>query len=366
MTQCPPYSLGNQVWQDSNNNGQIDDGEKPIAGVTMLLFESVDGEPVDQNDDGIIDARDAIDTTTTDANGLYLFSGLQPGNYQVGVAPSNWNTDGPLFSMRSSDPTEDDPNDDVDGNDNGIESNSMVLSGPVYLGDRAEPTGEDPDNDENADSRSNLTVDFGFYLPKFDLALRKTLAEGQPRKVKIGDTVTFDITVFNQGDVIGNEIEVTDYIPVELELNDSRWTPGPGRSATQQLVGALAPGDSRVVQIKLKVIKGAARIDNYAEISSQLPVDSEGGTITTPTGVPISDIDSVPDDIRDNDELIDDEINKTPATGDEDDHDIASIVVDGWLALTGAGGLGLALLGLVLLGSGGGLVWLIRRRQLVG
>lgn len=307
------YSLGNEVWYDTNNNGTIDEGENPIAGVRVELYAADElGNPIGE----------PLLVDVTDENGLYLFSNLPAGNYIVVIPGSNAAAGGPLEHLRSSDPTEDDPNADVDGNDNGILDGTLVRSGIVTLGG-VEPTGEDPDNDENADVLSNLTVDFGFYMPLFDLALRKTLAEGQAEIVNVGDLVTFDITVFNQGDVAGADLEVTDYIPTQLELADEDWTAVGDDQATIRIPGPLGPDESTVVQITFKVVVGG-KIDNYAEISEQTPVDSEGATVTDIAGTPIPDIDSVPD--RENtDILIDDEIDLTPATGDEDDHDIASI-----------------------------------------
>ncbi|MFV0253289.1 MAG: SdrD B-like domain-containing protein [Beutenbergiaceae bacterium] len=368
MVRCPRYSLGNEVWFDTNNNGQIDDDEDPIGGVEVLLFNAgPDGQPIDTNGDGLIDAHDAIATDVTDADGLYLFGDLNPGDYVVGIAPSNWEPGGPLASMLSSDPTETDPNLDVDNNDNGFTDYGMVVSGPVTLGRNAEPLGENPDNDDNADERSNLTVDFGFHLPQYDLALRKVLSASQSEVVELGQTVTFDIIVFNQGDVTANQIEVTDYIPVELELNDPDWTAGPDRTATIRLPGSLAPGGSVVVQIDLKVIKAAAKIDNYAEISDQTAIDEDGHPITTPIGTPIQDIDSVPDQTND-DVMIDDEINLTPQTGDEDDHDIASItmnvppLVPPSMATTGAQVSATIVLGGLLLLLGSAALFIGRRR----
>ena len=64
-----PASLGNIVWHDQNNNGQRDPGEPGISGVTVTLYDQ----------DGNI-----VATTTTDADGNYLFTHLTPGIYQVG------------------------------------------------------------------------------------------------------------------------------------------------------------------------------------------------------------------------------------------------------------------------------------------
>ena len=74
-------SIGNQVWLDENGNGVFDAGEDGVPGVTVILTPpaGVDigagpGNPI---------------TTTTDANGQYLFNGLPGGDYTVDiVAPS--------------------------------------------------------------------------------------------------------------------------------------------------------------------------------------------------------------------------------------------------------------------------------------
>jgi serine-aspartate repeat-containing protein C/D/E len=64
-----PASLGDRVWEDNNGNGVQDDGENGIAGVTVNLRDCV--------------THAVLATTTTDVNGLYNFSGLKPGQYDV-------------------------------------------------------------------------------------------------------------------------------------------------------------------------------------------------------------------------------------------------------------------------------------------
>ncbi len=65
-------TIGNFVWLDENANGVVDGAEagSGIAGVTIDLY-------YDANGNGLIDADEIkIGTTTTDANGSYLFTGL--------------------------------------------------------------------------------------------------------------------------------------------------------------------------------------------------------------------------------------------------------------------------------------------------
>ncbi|MFN3188759.1 MAG: SdrD B-like domain-containing protein [Candidatus Paceibacteria bacterium] len=64
-------SLTGRVYQDLNLNGAFDDGEPGIAGVTLTLTGT-------DNFGNIVNR-----TTTTDANGIYRFDDLSPGNYTV-------------------------------------------------------------------------------------------------------------------------------------------------------------------------------------------------------------------------------------------------------------------------------------------
>ncbi len=61
-------SLGDRVWIDTNRNGIAEDGEIGQADVTVNLLNT---------------SGDVIDTTVTDANGLYKFEHLEPKQYRV-------------------------------------------------------------------------------------------------------------------------------------------------------------------------------------------------------------------------------------------------------------------------------------------
>jgi uncharacterized repeat protein (TIGR01451 family) len=309
------YSLGNQVWADTDNDGLIDPDEDGIGKVWVELFsdDDDDGLPDDRSGDGKITDADAVSTTSTDSDGLYLFDGLAAGKYIVGIPPMEWDSDGPLLGTVSSDPTEADPDTDDDGDDNGADgSDGYVFSGTVMIGD-GEPLGEDPDNDSvTADADENLTVDFGFYAPDFDLALRKRLAADTPADLAVGDEVTFEIEVFNQGDVDAKDATVVDYIPAGLTLADTDWTETAAGATIR--TGPIAAGDSVTVEITFEIAAGASgRIENLAEIAAAT------SAVTMPNGDPLPDIDSTPDD-DDGDDLIDDQVQ---GSGDEDDHDIA-------------------------------------------
>ena len=76
--------------------------------------------------------------------------------------------------------------------------------------------------------------------PFFDLALIKTFATGSSTPLVSGSSVTFTITVFNQGTLTASGIQLVDYIPTGLTLNDPSWTLS-GSMAFKTLSGTLAP-----------------------------------------------------------------------------------------------------------------------------
>ncbi len=91
-----PITISGNVYVDSNLNNQFDSGESGIGGVTLTLYSLVNGDYVSTGN-----------TTTTDSNGHYTFTGVLPdtyrivetqpdGYYSVGSAPGTVNgiTDG--------------------------------------------------------------------------------------------------------------------------------------------------------------------------------------------------------------------------------------------------------------------------------
>ncbi len=96
-------SLGDYVWNDADANGLQDAGEAGISGVSVQLYDA---------------AGNLIQTTSTDGNGYYSFTDLQPGSYSLKfLAPA-----GLRFSPK-------------DAGDNLLDSdtNDAGLTGPIVL-----------------------------------------------------------------------------------------------------------------------------------------------------------------------------------------------------------------------------------------
>ncbi|MBL8088893.1 MAG: sortase [Anaerolineales bacterium] len=178
------YALGNRIWFDTNNNSLIDSGEVGVENVLVALYHAnASGNPTTS-----VLADGNPRTTTTNANGYYLFDYLPPGDYVVVLPASNFTGTGRLVGYWSSGttmqangtttealaPDPDDNDGSNDSDDNGMRQTSGSLSGAVLsqavtLGANGltEPTGEaDLDGGSQGnqpDGRANMTVDFGFY-----------------------------------------------------------------------------------------------------------------------------------------------------------------------------------------------------------
>ncbi|HOX04248.1 MAG TPA: SdrD B-like domain-containing protein, partial [Verrucomicrobiota bacterium] len=84
-------AIGDRVWIDANGNGVQDPGEPGMGGVEVTL--------VNAGADGIFGTGDdTTATTTTAADGSYVFDGLSAGAYQVSV------TDGATGYLQTGDP----------------------------------------------------------------------------------------------------------------------------------------------------------------------------------------------------------------------------------------------------------------------
>ena len=106
--------IGDYVWNDVNGNGIQDSGEPGIAGVIVTLGGASSA------------------TTTTDANGAYLFSGLAAGSYSVTAAtPSGYTA---TLSLQGADRSKD---------SNGSPASVTLVT----------------------NTSTDLTIDFGYVLP---------------------------------------------------------------------------------------------------------------------------------------------------------------------------------------------------------
>ena len=265
------FSIGNQVWADANNDGLFGEDELPVAGVEVELFDADD---------------EVIASTITNDEGLYLFDGLDAGEYVVGIAPAAFAEGEPLADKIPSTVTVADANTDIDADNNGVADRSIgyVLSAPVTLGD-GEPVGELPNNDAvTADELSNATIDFGFYEPDFELEIDLALREGaDDGAAEIGEEVVFALTVTNTGEVIADDIEVLTVLSRGLANIDPEWTVEGDGFASFTVPGELEPEESMTVQMTTEVV--GDELTAFAEIADAQGLDDNGVPITSVLGI---------------------------------------------------------------------------------
>ena len=106
-----PAAIGNLVWNDANNNGLRDPGEGPLSGVLVELLTGT----------GTL-----ISSDTTDLDGLYSFTDLAPGSYQIRIPAA------PVGYSLSSTSTEVSDN-QVDNDDNGTMTSGVTTSSVIAL-----------------------------------------------------------------------------------------------------------------------------------------------------------------------------------------------------------------------------------------
>ena len=193
--------------------------------------------------------------------------------------------------------------DDIDSDADGDPSNDEGGEAGANSDDQTDGNGMDDEDDHDP-----------AIVEVFDLALTKTTTNVGP--FAYGDVMTFDFTVYNQGNIPSTNIEVTDYIPCgyvfDAALNPD-WTLV-GTDAKRIITDTLQGGDSTIVSIDLilQVCDEEGAWKNIGEISGS--EDDEGNDTTD------DDIDSNADDDGTNDGKMDD--NSTDGSNaDEDDSD---------------------------------------------
>ena len=190
------------------------------------------------------------------------------------------------------------------------------------------PTDRDSTPGNDVASEDDQDKDIIEITPKpapstFDLAIVKKHIGASPYTV--GDTVTFSLTVMNQGTEPAYSVEITDYMPAGLTLIDASWTSGFGTS-TKTIAGPIASGASVSTTIKLRISPNftGKTLTNEVEISK---ADDD----TNPTNTPPVDVDGILDNIQTNNGTAKDDVtnesNTTNASNDLDNADIDRIDV---------------------------------------
>ena len=250
-------SVGDYVWYDVDRDGVQDEGEAPVPGVTVNLYDE-DGE--------------LLATATTDENGFYSFTDLWAGaTYTIEfVKPA-----GTSFTSMGA------------GEDDTVDSNADVLTGKVTFQAPA-------DGSNSAITPDDPTIDAG--LVKYNLNLVKKLVG--PRVVNPGDTVTFTLTPHNDGPV--NALagwSVTEVMPEGLTLVSMS---GQGYTCTGNVCvasGVLPAGEfGPVVTVTATVTYTYLGLSRNVAYVDRAPGDGDETIPLGPVPAPGTDTDSTATD----------------------------------------------------------------------
>ncbi|MBT8207753.1 MAG: carboxypeptidase regulatory-like domain-containing protein, partial [Acidimicrobiia bacterium] len=266
-----PGTIGDRIWNDASGDGVDDPGELGIGGVTVDLIGA--------GPDGILGNGDdvVVATTTTAADGSYLFSGLPPGDYTVEVTDTG-----------------------------------SVLSGYTQTGD-PDATLDGEGTASIALNGSDLSMDFGYQLATlpdvsgnvfedFDI---DGLDDGASEPGFAGVTIELR-------DAAGNVLATTttdsagDYSFLDLPAGDYTVavTDEAGVLLGYSLTSGLDALDFTVVASDITGLDfGYVRMPAYASIGDQVWLDSDGDGIPGPneaglTGVVLDLYDAGPDGLR--------------------------------------------------------------------
>jgi uncharacterized repeat protein (TIGR01451 family) len=230
-----------------------------------------------------------------------------------------WNNYTELFSVRDRSNVNVGPNEaDSSPNTNNTYENN-VLPGSIFdnqiLGN-GQSFNEDEDDHDVAAPRI------------FDLAIKKERQTAVP-SYSYTQNVSYNATVYNQGNITANSITITDTLPCGLEflpgLNPGWSISAPGKisyTISTPLAGATNTTIPLTFGVNPCYINPADGWTNYIEISNAIPAD----------GGPNLDIDGTFDNILSNDFQFNNISNnnivdKTNVNEDEDNHDLEKIEV---------------------------------------
>ncbi len=206
---------------------------------------------------------------------------------------------------------EDSTPDAITGNDNTV---GLGTSPNDLFTNHNDITLDEPSGDEDDNDYEDITLEINY-----DLALVKTLGSGQATTVGVGDLVTYNITITNQGNVPSNDYSVIDQLPEGTTfISASDFGSASGSTVTWTSLPNLNPGDTKVLNLIIRV-EDASQSDyrNWAEISSD---SSEDYGVKDEDSTPDSDLTNDPV-VNHNDPTLDN------STGDEDDNDFEDITV---------------------------------------
>lgn len=237
--ELPAAGLSGFVYIDANDNGVKDAGETGISGVTVTLTGADDVGPVQL-------------TAVTDGTGFYKFQNLRPGNYTL---------------------TESHPSQYKDGKD--------------AIGSQGGSTGNDVlSNIALSAGVLGTNNNFGEINPEIaDLTIVKSASAAI---VRVGDTLTYTLTVTNLGQFTAKDVLVTDNLPTDavfMSASGTGWSFSVANGVVTATRGTLAVGAPSSILIAIRVPAVSNTLQNHAHVASITPDSNpvnNDSSVTTP------------------------------------------------------------------------------------
>ena len=285
------YKITGTAWLDKDNDGMRSDNEQLMKNIKATLVDS---------DNGVIKQ-----TTTTNSEGMYSFTGVRNGNY---IIVFDYDTVRYTVTIYQKENVANNVNSDVITTK--IEENGQMRNGAV--------TGVVTVADGSVSN-----IDIGLVdAMKFDLSLDLGVSKITTKTSK--DTVTdnydnskltkteiaakqaegasvyieYKLTIKNEGEVAGYAKKIADYIPAGMEFNsgmNSDWFTGSdGMLYTTSLANTeIQPGETKT--LKLVLSKNLTN-DNFGTVSNTAEVVEDYNIYG------VSDLDSVPNNRSQNED----------------------------------------------------------------
>ena len=278
------YNISGTAWIDQNRNGEMDNQENTLQGMTVELYDT-DGNMAKDNN-----GNDVIGTTGSD--GKYTLSNLPQGNYIAIFRYDNRNYE--LTEYKKSGVTE--------------ELNSDVITASL--------NGVTVATTDNIQITNNDITDINIGLVesnKFDLRLNKYISaitvQGNGTTKKYGYnntdfakievdrktinnstvTIEYKISVTNEGEIAGYANKVVDYLSSDLNFNaqlNKDWVLENGQLVNSSLAEEIInPGETKTLDL---VLTKTLNEDNLGTVTNTAEIMEDSNDNL------IEDIDSSP------------------------------------------------------------------------
>lgn len=278
------YNISGTAWIDQNRNGEMDNQENTLQGITVELYDTEGNIAKDNN------GKDVISTTGSD--GRYILSNLPQGNYIAIFRYDNRNYT--LTEYKKSGVTE--------------ELNSDVIT--TTLNGTTVATTDNIQITNNDITNINIGL---LETNKFDLRLNKYIStitvQGNGTTKKYGYnntdfakieidrktinnstvTIEYKISVTNEGEVAGYANKVVDYLSSDLNFNaqlNEDWVLENGQLVNGSLAEEIInPGETKTLDL---VLTKALNEENLGTVTNTAEIMEDSNDNL------IEDIDSTP------------------------------------------------------------------------